>query len=115
MLRAYRRIIAASAIALAPNAFASETAVALHGFAQSSCGAWAATASRPAERQVILYWFRGFVSGVNYADSAHQITLDRMPDNDTLSLYIDKYCRDNPLNGFEPAAFGLVKGLRGGR
>ncbi len=35
-----------------------------------------------------------------------------MPDLASLALYIDKYCRENPLNPFTLAAFSLVKDQR---
>jgi hypothetical protein len=34
--------------------------------------------------------------------------LERMPSNDTLALYADKYCRDHPLNPFLSAGLQLV-------
>ena len=35
-----------------------------------------------------------------------------MPNDATLSLYIDKFCRENPLKPFVSAAFDLVRELR---
>ena len=78
-----------------------------------SCGVWVASSGNEFARAQYLSWFRGFVSGVNFADSKHQIGLAQMPSNETLSLYVDKYCRENPLSGFPGAAFQLVRDLRG--
>ena len=58
--------------------------------------------------------FRGFVTGHNSGRSdLEQQQIMKMPDDDTLSLFIDKYCRDHPLNPFTAAAFQLVKELGG--
>jgi len=51
------------------------------------------------------------VSGYNFARPNNQISLNTMPDQETLSLYIDKYCRENPLKPFVGAAFKLIEEL----
>ena len=63
-------------------------------------------------RAQYAYWFRGFVSGYNFGNPYNQVGLGRMPDLDTLALYIDKYCREKPLTPFTFAAFDLVRELR---
>jgi len=97
---------------LASAAHARADPVTVQGFEDMSCGAWAASANSPSARAQYLAWFRGFVTGVNFADSKHQIGLAQMPSDDTVSLYVDKYCRENPLSIFPGAAFKLVKELR---
>ena len=77
-------------------------------FEDTSCGAWVRSQRSSEARQVYLYWFRGFVSGYNYGSQSHQVPLDAMPDQETLALYIDKHCRENPLRPFFGAAFTLV-------
>jgi len=44
-------------------------------------------------RLIYGVWFRGFVSGYNFGNSANQVALDKMPDPASVSLYVDKYCR----------------------
>ena len=100
-------------LAFVSTASAGESGVVVHGFQDMSCGAWAASTGVRPIRDQYIYWFRGFVSGVNFADQQHQIGLAQMPSNETLSLYVDKYCRENPLSGFPGAAFELVRDLRG--
>lgn len=94
------------------SANAADEPIAVSGFADMSCGAWAATEHNAVSRAQYLAWFRGFITGVNYSTPQQQIGLDRLPSNETLSLYVDKYCRDNPLSGFPGAAFALAKDLR---
>lgn len=91
--------------------FAQDTPTAIHSFQDTSCGTWSASASEPTARAQYLAWFRGFVSGFNFANPKHQVGLDAMPNNETLSLFVDKYCREHPLNPFVSAAFPLVREL----
>jgi hypothetical protein len=86
--------------------------VAIFHFEDPSCGAWARSAKNEFARAQYLFWFRGFVSGYNYGDQRHQVPLDKMPDLDTVALYIDKFCRENPLIPFKSAAVDLVDELR---
>jgi hypothetical protein len=84
----------------------------VHSFADTSCGAWAKSATVEWRRAQYIYWIRGFVSGYNHGKpSRYQIGLEQMPTNETLVLYVDKYCRDNPRDQFIAAAFQLVKEL----
>ena len=94
------------------GANAADEPITVSGFADMSCGAWAATDHNEIGRAQYLAWFRGFITGVNYSKPKQQIELENLPSNETLSLYVDKYCRDNPLSGFPVAAFELVKDLR---
>ncbi len=82
------------------------------GFADASCGAWMKSQGVQQHRQVFLFWFRGFVSGANYKDATHQVPLQSMPNQETLTLYIDKHCRENPLEPVYEAALALVRELR---
>ena len=52
------------------------------------------------------------MSGYNFGSPEHQVPLAKMPDFATLDLYIDKYCRENPLKPFVNSAFDLVQELR---
>ena len=85
--------------------------VPIFSFADTSCGAWTKSQQDGSMRQIYLYWFRGFVSGYNLGSETKQVPMNAMPDQDTLSLYVDKYCREHPLLPFIGAAFQLVKEL----
>jgi hypothetical protein len=87
--------------------------VAVHGFDDMSCGAWAKSAHQhEVVRAQYIYWIRGFVSGYNFGVPTKQVDLGQMPNNETVALYVDKYCREKPLNPFVGAVFDLVKELR---
>ncbi|MBI2993009.1 MAG: hypothetical protein HYY48_02390 [Gammaproteobacteria bacterium] len=90
---------------------AQDQPVPLHGFEDMSCGAWAKSESNIAVRAQYLYWFRGFVSGFNHGSKAKQVSLEAMPNQETLALYVGKYCREKPLNLFVGAAFDLVRDI----
>ena len=77
-------------------------------FDDVSCGAWVRSRSNPEARQVYLYWFSGLVSGYSYGSLSHQVPLHAMPDQDTLVLFVDKHCSENPLRSFTSAAITLV-------
>ena len=86
--------------------------VSVFSYDDTSCGTWVKSADVTWARAQYYSWFRGFVSGYNLGNPGNQVQLERMPNEQTLYLFIDKYCRDNPLNPFVSAAFKLVEELR---
>jgi hypothetical protein len=112
----YVRIISAAfaSLLLANSDSIAQTTqrqVVIASFEDTSCGAWVKSKDDPAVREVYLFWFRGYVSGFNYGSKTHQVPAGAVPDHDTLSLYIDKFCRDRPLSPFVNAAQFLVHEL----
>ena len=100
-------------LATAGAASARENAqFAMHSFSKISCGQWTESQKEMWLRQTYIYWFRGFVSGYNFGSEKYEVTLGRLPDNPTVALYIDKFCRENPLRDFIEAAPPLVQELR---
>jgi hypothetical protein len=98
---------------VAANAFAQEPPdVNVFSFADTSCAEWVHSRNNKLSRAIYAAWFRGFVSGYNFGNSANQVGLDKMPDEAALALYIDKYCRDNPKLPFVGAAISLVQEIR---
>jgi len=80
----------------------------IFSFKDTSCAAWKRSQGRGPERDQYISWFRGFVSGYNYASAQQAGT---MPDSESLSLFIDKYCEKNPSKPFIGAAFLLINEL----
>jgi hypothetical protein len=111
-MRTILRALCAFLVVGTASVLAQGKPVNILGYEDSSCGAWAQSADVKWARAQYLSWFRGFVSGHNFANPDNQAHLERMPNEQTLYLYIDKYCRDNPLNPFVSAAFTLVEELR---
>jgi hypothetical protein len=106
------KLILLIAVAMLSISAQAQAPIAIMAFQDASCDAWMESADNEADRAQYRYWVRGFVSGHNYANPEHQVRLQRMPDNEALTLYIDKFCGDTPLVPFTSAAFQLVKELR---
>ena len=102
----------AALLLASPAVLAQEKLVSVLSYEDTSCGAWVKSANDKWARAQYHSWFRGFVSGYNFGNRDNQVHFERMPNEETLYLFIDKYCRDNPLNPFISAAFKLVEDLR---
>jgi hypothetical protein len=110
MLR-FKFLIALVVLFLA-NATNAQT-VNSYEFDDSTCGAWSKSEGNPLLRSKYFSWFRGFVTGYNYSsyhNQNNQVRLERLSD-ETLHLYVNKYCQENPLAHFTYAATKLVKEL----
>jgi len=95
------------------TAFAQEPPdVNIFSFADTSCAEWARSKADEPLRIIYGTWFRCFVSGYNFSNSANQVALDKMPDPAFLALYVDKYCRENPTLPFIGAVIPLVQEIR---
>ena len=74
-----------------------------------SCGkwsSWGSDASASRSRATFVAWTMGFVSAYNWFNEANQVT--RNFSNETIAAYVDKYCRDNPLNNLPDAVPQLI-------
>ena len=78
----------------------------------ASCAAWTKSAGNRLVRAQYEFWARGFVSGHNYANPAHQVKVGTFPGGDELYQYFDQYCRDNPQQSFVEGAIKLVLQMR---
>ncbi len=78
----------------------------------ASCAAWNQSAGNRLVRAHYESWARGFVSGHNYANPSHQITVGAFPGGDELNRYFDQFCKDNPQQTFVRGAIQLVEQLR---
>ena len=96
-------------LGLISGAVRAQQPITIFHFDDSSCGAWASVANDRVNRQTYLFWMRGYISGYNFSNPGNQVR--ELPTNDTLSLYVDKYCRDNPLYLFTLAAQQLIVDL----
>ena len=85
----------------------------LYTFKDTSCGAWAKSAENKSQRIVYHAWIMGFISGYNWRSPGMQAEAKGNFSAETVSLYLDKYCRENPLKSWINGAFELVKELRG--
>ena len=95
-------------VALCLSSATNSQAIYSYTFDDGSCGAWVKSDGNIPVRLQYYSWFRGFVSGHNYANPKNQVALQHLSD-ETLQLYINKFCQENPLEPFTFAALHLVK------
>ena len=86
--------------------------IAVFSFEDISCDAWIRSQGDVTLRAYYGAWFRGFVSGYNFGNSANQVVRGAMPDPAAVVAYVDKFCRDNPRLSFIAAAVPLVQETR---
>jgi hypothetical protein len=78
----------------------------------ASCSAWLKSADNKLVRAQYEFWVRGFASGHNFANQAHQIKIGAFPGGDALYRYLDQYCREHPQNTFVDGTIQLIAALR---
>ena len=86
--------------------------IAIFSFEDITCAAWTRSRGDEILRAQYGTWFRGFVSGYNFGNSANQVVLGAMPDPAAVAAYVDRFCADNPLLAFVAAAVPLVQEIR---
>jgi hypothetical protein len=91
-----------------PIMAAPKDEIMVYGFLGESCGKWASYDET--QRGWYLLWLKGFFTGHNFGNPGNQI-MD-LPDDESLGLYFDKYCRDNPLGNITTPTLRLTKELR---
>jgi len=58
-----------------------------------------------------IAWSQGFLSGVNFLQQSGGNKVPFLPDPATLRAYLDKHCRDNPLDSILEANVQLLTDL----
>ena len=86
----------------AANAYGA--ALKIVGFDDMSCRAWVQSKDDAELRTPYVVWIRGFLSGHNYANQSHQVTV---VSSGTIALYVDRYCADKPAGQFSDAALRM--------
>jgi hypothetical protein len=79
-----------------------------YGSGTTSCGTWLADRDNYAVHMVELSWVLGWLS----AAGAYNVQSDlRHTDANAIAAWVDKYCRENPLDHISDAAAHLVDEL----
>jgi hypothetical protein len=93
------RILTIAALLVVANQVqAKEGVQALSGAGAMSCGKYVAWSADRGTADLFETWGQGFLSGLNFAEHGHNGNRWKvLPDADTIKLYLDKYCKDNPL------------------
>jgi hypothetical protein len=84
------------------------------GAGAMSCGIYLSDRSKGDHIKEILYgtWLQGYLSGANtFWKAGMSQEAVYLPDSETTLAYIDKYCRENPLEHVEMGAFTLFMEL----
>ncbi len=100
------------ALLLPAAAQAQSQQINIFWFEDASCSAWMKSSGNKGLRAQYEFWVRGFVSGHNFGNPARQVKVGTFPGSDSLSQYLDQYCRDNPKLSFVGGAIHLVEELR---
>ena len=85
------------------------------GEGTAECGAYLEARRQNNEVQSYVYatWVHGFLSGYNMATSG--ATIRTLPSSNTVLAFLDKHCREHPLNLLVAGAFSLARELGGTR
>jgi hypothetical protein len=81
------------------------------GATDNSCADWVTARDRK-KAQAYEFWLTGFVSGINMSNDYSNDFLSGIKAN-SLELWMDKYCRENPLKTVPEGALQLVQELAG--
>ncbi|AUO22502.1 hypothetical protein [Pseudomonas sp. NC02] len=102
--------LALSSATLIPQTSQAETKFAISGIGASSCGKF----MKPPKGQkefsdaLTVTWLQGYLSGTNtqrYIES--QKAMKVQPDSESMTAFVEKFCRDNPLKTVYDAAILL--------
>jgi HdeA/HdeB family len=105
-----KKIILLVLLVFSQISFSKDQSVPTFAFRDSSCGTWFKT--KETYQETYWFWFRGFVSGYNYGNNDYYVYIDKLPNQETIFLYVDKYCRENPLNDFTIAMWKMIDELK---
>lgn len=82
------------------------------GFDDMSCDAWKQSKGDEAQRTLYITWIRGLLTGHNYAHPGEQVSTIS---SGTIEQWIERYCKDNPKDGFNDGALRLSDQFSGRR
>jgi len=88
----------------------------VQGTGSLSCGKWLSAREAKNEAQVNLFvqWVSGWIVSYNYyLTPGTTKARARTPDLETITAFVDKFCRENPLKVVAFAAAELVEQLGG--
>ena len=103
-------IVGAMFIVIAPSAKGAD-ATFVAGEGRVTCGTYLERRKEDAVQQTYVYavWVRGFLTGINYSDPAKAAR--ELPTGSTVLAYLDKHCRENPLDVIARGAMALDRDL----
>lgn len=109
----YLKLIAAcTALVTGATVSAAQEDQVLSGAGAQGCGGWLQASAKVARTGgghdfIYVSWVQGYLSGLNMPRILSKKDELKMPDMDTIRAYLDKHCRDKPLDKVSEAAFML--------
>ena len=87
----------------------------VYGTGGLSCGAWVESRRTNHQDQQNLYrqWMAGWIVSYNYYSERGRLNQVSTPEFDTMSLWLDTYCQNNPTDNVAFATVALVEKLGG--
>ncbi|MGH7827301.1 MAG: hypothetical protein ACREQ7_19250 [Candidatus Binatia bacterium] len=102
--------VAIAIITVSPLVGYAQPGISVWGAGLFTCGEWIEHTKRAWPRAQYTDWVLGFLTSYNYYNPSQQVA---PPDRASVSAWIDKYCRDNPLDRQFMAAAALLEELGG--
>lgn len=90
----------------------AQTSMKTLGFDDMSCDAWKQSKNDEEQRGLYIAWIRGVLTGHNYARPSEQVSTIS---SGTIDQWVERYCKDNPKEGFNDAALRLSDQFSGRR
>jgi hypothetical protein len=102
---------------LAPTLVTAKSNVpgAYAGIGMSSCGQYLGDSSKLDIAFGYMSWIQGYLSAMNLAVSDTGPGLVTLPDSESIKIYMDNYCRANPLSNVMYGSIELFKDVRKNR
>lgn len=109
-------------IALSVNAYGHGKSGPVKGYVRGtgelSCGQFEGYRNNTIEMDLVTQWVWGYLVAYNsrgFFDLTvgHAVSQVALPDQETVVLFIDQFCKKNPLSSVQNAAIALLKGLGG--
>jgi hypothetical protein len=102
-------------LALIATATASSQGVRVRGVGTSSCGEYLEmrAENNRSKNAILVSWAWGYMAGFNF--EVKQPTTRDTPDEPSTLAYIDRYCRNQPIENVVAAASALIVDLGGKR
>ena len=100
-----RYLVCAVPLFIAVNVQAGSTT-----FGEYDCGQWINSKSDTKKA-----WLMGYVSGLNtefYESSGKKDPLGRLNSAEQMFLWVDNYCKENPLSNLKNAGYFLLQALK---
>lgn len=110
-----KKIIALASVLFICAAVAQPRGVQVRGVGNASCGEYLHDRSNLNKAQDAIYasWIWGYIAGFNL--EVRRPTSSELPDGYSTLAYLDKYCRDHPLESVIAGGSALIRDLGGER